>query len=70
MKMVIMVDSYKKTKWLPLLFSFVFLEEKYLQNKYESIFAYVQLHFILNIIMYYSLHSCFFFETENFKDNI
>ena len=61
MKMVTMVDSYKKTKWLPLLLLFVFLEEIYLKDKYESIFAYVQLHFILNIIMYYSLHSCFFF---------
>ena len=71
MKMVTMVDSYKKPKWLPLLFLFVFLEEIYLKDKYESIFAYVQLHFILNIIMYCSLHSCApFFETENFKDNI
>ena len=61
MKMVTMVDSYKKTKWLPLLFLFVFLEKIYLKDKCESIFAYVQLHFILNIIMYYSLHSCFFF---------
>ena len=69
MKMVTTVDSYKK-KWLPLLFLFVFLEEIYLIDKYESIFAYVQLHFILNIIMYYSLYSCFFFETENFKDII
>ena len=51
----------KKTKWLPLLFLFVFLEEIYLKDKYESIFAYVQLHFILNIIMYYSLYSCVFF---------
>ena len=45
----------------------MFLEEIYLKDKYESIFAYVQLHFILNIIMYYSLYSCFFFETENFR---
>ena len=60
---------------IPLLLLFVFLEEIYLKDKYESIFSYVQLHFILNIIMYYSssysLHSCFFFfETENFKDII
>ena len=40
MKMVTMVDSYKKTKWLPLLFLFVFLEEIYLKDKYESIFAF------------------------------
>ena len=49
---------------------FVFLEEIYLKDKYESIFACVQLHFILNIIMYYSLYSSSFFETENFKDII
>ena len=50
----------------------MFLEEIYLKDKYESIFAYVQLHFILNIIMYYSLYTvaASFFETENFKDII
>ena len=41
MKMVTIVDSYEKTKWLPLLFLFVFLEEIYLKDKYELIFAYV-----------------------------
>ena len=60
MKMVTMVDSYKKQNGYLCCFC-LFPEEIYLKDKYESIFAYVQLHFILNIIMYYSLHSCFFF---------
>ena len=67
MKMVTMVDSYKKTKWLPLLFLFVFLEEIYLKDKYESIFAYVQLHFILNIIMYYSFCTASFLRQKTLK---
>ena len=39
-----------------MLLLFVFLEEIYLKDKYESIFAYVQLYFILNIVMYHGLH--------------
>ena len=42
MKIVGIIDSYKKTKWLPLLFLFVLFEEIYLKDMQfqdESIFA-------------------------------
>ena len=60
-----MVDSYKKQNgylccfclWLCVSRGNIFERQEWI----ESIFAYVQLHFILNIIMYYSLHSCSFF---------
>ena len=39
-------------------------QEIYWKEKYKLIFAYVQLHFILNII------AASFFETENFKNVI
>ena len=60
--MVTMVDIVTKNKMVTfVVFVCVSRGNIYLKDKYESIFAYVQLHFILNIIMYYSLHSCFFF---------
>ena len=64
--MVTMDDSYKKQNGYTFVaFVCVSRGNIFERQVYESIFAYVQLHFILNIIMYYSssysLHSCFFF---------
>ena len=68
MKTVTMIDSYKKRNGYLCWFLSVFLEKIDLKGMQFgndiSSNRYLLIHFTLNIIVYYSLHSCCFFKRK------
>ena len=62
-----MIDGYKKRNAYLCWFLSVFLKKIYLKGNLamtisSNRYLLIQLHFILNILVYYSLHSCCFFK--------
>ena len=64
-----MIDGYKKRKSYLCWFLSVFLKKIYLKGNLamtisSNRYLLIQLYFILNILVYYSLHSCCFFKQK------
>ena len=67
MKTVTMIDSYKERNGYLCWFLSVFLKKIYLKGMQfgnDNFNLLIQLHFTLNIIVYYSLHSCCFLKRK------
>ena len=72
MKTVTMIDSYKERNGYLCRFFSVFLKKIHLKGNLamtisSNRYLLIQLHFTLNIIVYYSLHSCCFLK-QKLKD--
>ena len=62
-----MIDSYKERNGYLCWFLSVFLKKIYLKGMQfgnDNFNLLIQLHFTLNIIVYYSLHSCCFLKRK------
>ena len=64
-----MIDGYKKRNGYLCWFLSVSLKKIYLKSSLamtisSNRYLLIQLHFILNILVYYSLHSCCFFKQK------
>ena len=69
MKIVTTVDGYTKRNRYLCWFLSVFVKKIYLKGNLamtisSNRYLLIQLHFILNILVYYSLHSCCFFKEK------
>ena len=64
-----MIDGYKKRNGYLCWFLSVFLKKIYLKGNLamtisSNRYLFIQLHFILNMLVYHSLHSCCFFKQK------
>ena len=68
-----MIDDYKKRNGYLCWFLSVLLKKIYLKGNLamtisSNRYLLIQIHFILNILVYYSLHSCCFFKQKQLKN--